>query len=41
MFLIVRGRDKTMQMTIPTTLKTIEQVPCSVMVFIMTVKVTM
>ena len=41
MFLIVRGKERTMQMTMPTILKTIEQVPWSVTVFIMVVKVTM
>lgn len=41
MFLIVRGRERTKQITMPTILKTMEQVPWSVIVFIMTVKVTM
>lgn len=36
---IVRGIERTMEITMPTTLKTIEQVPCSVTVFIMTRKV--
>ena len=40
MFLMVRGKERAMQMTIPTILKTIEQVPWSVTVFIMVVKVT-
>lgn len=40
MFLMVRGKESTKQITIATILKTIEQVPWSVMVFIMVVKVT-
>ena len=41
MFFIVRGREQTKQMTNPTAVKTIVQVPCSVTVFIMTLKVKM
>lgn len=39
MFFIVRGSEQTMQMTNPTVVKTIVQVPCSVTVFIMTLNV--
>ena len=38
-FFIVRGRDNMNESINPTTPKTIEQVPCSVKVFIITVKV--
>lgn len=37
---MVRGKERTMQMIMPTIPKTMEQVPWSVMVFIMVVKVT-
>ena len=38
---MVRGKEQTIQMTKPTVVKTIVQVPCSVTVFIMTLKVKM
>lgn len=41
MFFIVRGNEHTMQITNPTVVKTMVQVPCSVTVFIMTLKVKM
>lgn len=41
MFFIVRGNEQTMQITNPTAVKTMVQVPCSVTVFIMTLKVKM
>lgn len=39
MFFMVRGKEQTIQMTKPTVVKTMVQVPCSVTVFIMTLKV--
>lgn len=39
MFFIVRGRERTRETIRPTTPKTSEQVPCSVRVFMATVKV--
>ena len=41
MFFMVRGNEQTMQMKNPTNVKTMVHVPCSVMVFIMTLKVKM
>jgi hypothetical protein len=39
MFFMVRGSEQTIQITKPTVVKTMVQVPCSVIVFIITLKV--